>query len=183
MATVESQEVRIELNTIEELFAEPAADPFDPESRYVSGIDDLVNQLIHSPRSQEPLRVVISLPAAVIEPDLKDQAQEALARYSMAQIEAADRDLEWLRRRGRFSLITSVVIILVALLLAWLLGSLVPLPPSVQTFLISGFSVFSWVALWDPFNIYLYEWREPARKRRIFTRLLQAELIIEPKQG
>jgi hypothetical protein len=181
MAIEESQEVRTELNTIDELFAEPAADPFDPQSRYVSGIDELVHQLIHSPRSQEPLRVAISLPAA-IEPGLKEQTQEALVRYSIAQVDAANRDLEWLRRRGKFSLITSVIIILVALLLAWLLGSLVPLPPPVQTFLISGFSVFSWVALWDPFNIYLYEWREPARNRRIFTRLLQAELIFEPRQ-
>jgi hypothetical protein len=36
------------------------------------------------------------------------------------------------------------------------------------------------VAVWEPFGIFLYEWRAPARNRLIFERLQQAELKIEP---
>ena len=134
-------------------------------------------------REYKPTQVKITLPDQAIEPGLKEKTQAALARYSAAQIEAADLELEQLRRRGRFSLISAIVIILVAIVVVWFIGWLNVLPETVESFLVGGLSVFAWVAVWDPFNVYLYEWRVPVRTRRIFERLRQAEVVIQPCAG
>jgi hypothetical protein len=180
MSSNEINKVGIQLNSIEELFDPPEADPFEPDSRYVAGIDELAQQLGKLRLRHKPAQVVITLPAQAIEPGLKEKTQAALARYAGAQIEVAELELEQLRRRGRFSLISAIVIILVAMAVVWFIDWLNLLPGTVQSFLVGGLSVFSWVAVWDPFNVYLYEWRVPVRTRRIFEQLRQAEVVIQP---
>jgi hypothetical protein len=180
MSSNELNKVGIQLNCIDELFAPPEANPFEPDSRYVAGIDELAQQIGKLHPRDKPAQVVISLPAEAIEPGLKEKTQAALARYAAAQIEAADVEIEQLRRRGRFSLISAIVIILVAIVVVWFIGWLNLFGGTLQSFLVGGLSVFSWVAVWDPFNVYLYEWRIPVRTRRIFERLRQAEVIIQP---
>ena len=184
MTTNGVDKIGIQLKTIEELFDPPEANPFEPDSRYITGIDELAQQLAKRHlNGAKPTQVVITLPAEAIEPGLKEKTQAALARYSAAQIEAADLEIEQLRRRGRFSLISAIVIILVAIAVVWIIGWLNLFGGTVQSFLVGGLSVFSWVAVWDPFNVYLYEWRVPVRTRRIFERLRQAEVVIQPCAG
>jgi hypothetical protein len=181
MSTDEIDKVGIQLKTIEALFDPPEANPFDPDSRYESGIEELAQQLAKRHlNGAKPTQVVITLPAQAIEPGLKEKTQAALGRYATAQIEAADLEIEQLRRRGRFSLISAIVIILVAIVVVWFIGWLNLFGGTLQSFLVGGLSVFSWVAVWDPFNVYLYEWRVPVRTRRIFERLRQAEVVIQP---
>jgi hypothetical protein len=184
MSTNEIDKVGVQLKTIEELFDPPEANPFEPDSRYIAGIEELAQQLAKQRlREYKPTQVDITLPDQAIEPGLKEKTQAALARYATAQIEAADLELEQLRRRGRFSLISAIVIILVAIIVVWFIGWLNILPETVESFLVGGLSVFAWVAVWDPFNVYLYEWRVPVRTRRIFERLRQAEVVIQPNAG
>ena len=49
--------IKVRLNAIEELFAEPEADPFDPDSRYRTGMEELLDQM-HGLRWKR-LKVVI----------------------------------------------------------------------------------------------------------------------------
>jgi hypothetical protein len=184
MPTNKVNKVSIQLNSIEELFAPPQANPFEPDSRYVTGIDELVQQLNKMRLRDKLAQVIISLPAqAIVEPGLQKKIQSALARYAAAQIETAQLEIEHLRRRGRFSLISAIVIILVAIALVWFIGQLNLFGGTLQSFLVSGLSVFAWVAVWEPFNIYLYNWRIPARNRRIFELLRQAEVVIQAQSG
>jgi hypothetical protein len=180
MSSNEINKVGIQLNSIEELFTPPEADPFEPDSRFVAGIDELAQQIGKLRLRDKPAQVAISLPAQAIEPGLKEKTQAALARYATAQIEAADVEIEQLRRRGRFSLISAIVIIIVAIVVVWFIGQLNLFGGTLQSFLVSGLSVFAWVAIWEPFGIYLYEWRVPVRTRRIFEKLRQAEVVIQP---
>lgn len=180
MSDIEINKISIQLKTIEELFAPPEANPFEPDTRYISGIEALVQQLTRLHLRQKPTQVVISLPAQAIEPGIKEKTRVALARYAAAQIEAADVEIEQLRRRGRFSFISAIVIIVIAIAIVSLIGWLNLLGGTLQSFLVGGLSVFSWVAVWDPFNVYLYEWRNPAGRRRIFEQLRRTEVVIQP---
>ena len=180
MPNSQVNKVSIQLNNIDELFAPPAASPFEPDSRYVTGVEELVRQLARLRLRYHPTQVCIVLPAENIEPGLKEKTRAALARYATAQIETADAEIDQLRRRGRFSLISAILIILVAIGLAWFIGWLHPAGGTLQTFVVGGLSVFSWVAVWEPFNIFLYDWRGPARTRRLFERLRQSEVVIQP---
>jgi hypothetical protein len=170
--------VSIQLKTIEELFAPPEANPFEPDSRYVSGIDELAQQMARFHLRGNLAQVVITLSAQAIEPGLKEKVQTALGRYAAAQIETANIEIDQLRRRGRFSLISAIVIIILAIAVVWFIGWLSLFGGTLQSFLVGGLSVFAWVAVWEPFGIYLYEWRSPARNRRIFEQLRQAEIVI-----
>jgi hypothetical protein len=71
------------------------------------------------------------------------------------------------------------VIIFIAIAVVSFIGWLDLFGGTLQSFLVGGLSVFSWVAVWDPFNIYLYEWRGPARTRRIYEQLRLAEVVIQ----
>ena len=89
MPNTQVNKVSIQLNTIDELFAPPQANPFEPDSRYVTGIKELVRQLTQLRLRYHPTQVLISLPVQKIEPGLKEKTQAALARYAAAQIETA----------------------------------------------------------------------------------------------
>lgn len=172
-------EIRIRLKTIDALFATPEINPFDPDTRYISGIDELVQQLTAMKLRHSKTRVIINLPAQAMRPGLKEKTQAAIARYCNVQIKSAMGDIDQLRRQGRFSLVSAVIIISVAIGLVTLISWLDIFNGTLATFVTAGLSVFSWVAVWEPFNIYLYYWRIPARTRRLFEHLQQAELVIE----
>ncbi len=181
MSTPEINEVKVRLNSLAELFTLPEVNPFEPNSRYETGIDELVHQLNGMKlRQKMKTRVVIGLPASALEPGLEEKTQAALARYCAAQIEANQREIQHLRWRGRFSLISAIIIIALAIGVVSFIDSLNVLNETLQSFLIGGLSVFSWVAVWEPFGIFLYDWRPPTRNRLIFERLQQAELKLEP---
>jgi hypothetical protein len=180
MPTDELDQIRVQLNAIEELFAQPEIDPFDPNTRYVSGVDEAVQKLTGRSPKQKTLQLEISLPAQHVKPGLQDATKDALARYANAQIKGADEELEYLRRRGRFSLLSAIIIVVVAIVVVWFIGRLNLLGDTIQSFLVGGLSVFSWVAVWEPFNIYLYDWRAPARTRYIFEQLRKAQVVILP---
>jgi hypothetical protein len=173
-------EMKIHLKTVEALFAEPDADPFDPDSRYVSGMDELVNQLRMMRIGNRKVRVAITLPAQAMQAGLREKLRAAWTRYCQAQMEASQLELTQLRQRGRFSALSSAVIIFLGGVLVLIVANLKFIGDTLQAFLVSGFSVFSWVTVWEPFGIYVYQWRAPARNILIFKRLKEAELLIEP---
>ena len=82
MATGNVDEIKVRLNGIEELFSEPEADPFDPDSRYWTGLEELLEQM-HGLRSKER-RVVIELPPETLKSDLQKKTEAGLRRYCRA---------------------------------------------------------------------------------------------------
>jgi hypothetical protein len=179
MPTNEFNEVRIHLNVIEELFAEPEANPFDPNSRFISGIDELFYTLRRIP-VRKKIRVFITLPDHLIGPDLEEKTRAALTRFCIAKIEESRRETDKLRRLGRRALVSAVAVILVTLLLATLITGLDFLNDNTKFLFSQGLIVFGWVTLWYPANIFLYDWRPHARARVGFEKLRDADLVIEP---
>lgn len=102
-------EIEIRLNTIEELFGEPAADPFDPQSRYQSGIDEIAQQprLMWRPQLT---RLLIRLPGEAMEPDLPGRTKAALERYCAAKVRENQQAITETRHQGRWGFISALII-------------------------------------------------------------------------
>jgi hypothetical protein len=172
-------EITLKLNSMEELFAEPAADPFDPQSRYLSGIDEVAGQLRLIPRNlNEQTQLTIALPATAVTPTTQSTLKAALDRYSTAQITANQQVIAELRigsrRQSIYALIISVVLVIFTLLLLALIPKLNEYSGALAGFL--GIAI--WVIFWDPIYNYVYAWRPNRLDIRVFENLRQATLIV-----
>jgi hypothetical protein len=173
-------EYRLSLHNVEELFAEPAADPWDPASRYVSGIDEAVNYFHQQNIRDHPLRLVISLQEQTIDAALIQRTREALQRYCDFQIVDNQRQIRDMEIEGNRTLITSIPILAVIVIIGLLAYMIPGLPQALLYFIATTLGVFAWVALWNPADYYIYEWRPFRRYRIIFEKLRDGELIIQP---
>jgi hypothetical protein len=173
-----TREYYLKLNTIEELFAEPSGDPFDPESRYVSGIDEIAAKMRLSRRAlRERSRLSIHLPEAAVPAETQSTAKAALDRYCGAKIAENQQVIAELRVLSAWESFTGVPIAVILVVLAALLSN-VPWLQTVSWVLIAVLGIAVWVVLWDPVWNYVYAWRPNRLDERIFTNLRDAELEI-----
>jgi hypothetical protein len=125
-------------------------------------------------------RLVIALPAGEVEPGLDHQVKLALQRYCTEMIAQNERDLREVRRGGRRQLPYSLVIILIGAVLVYLVSVLASTSSStLTTFLAGALSILSWVALWQPFQAFIYDWMPYRRDITILERLKSVEVVIE----
>ena len=174
----ERNEIEIGLNMIEELFGEPGADPFDPQSRYVSGIDEIAQQLRLMPQRQ-PTQVVIRLPAEAMEPDLLAHTKAALGRYCAAKVRENQQAVDETRHQGRSDFISSLIIAGVVITLTAVVVYSNILGTLLSTALTYWVAIINWVVLWDPIWTFVYAWRPYRRERQLYDNLQAAELLIE----
>ena len=177
--TVEPIEIQLSLNSKEELFAEPDANPFDPDSRYLSGIDELVGQMRLKPRDlDKKSRLIIHLPQMVRNPDTKSTLTDALKRYCAAKILENQQVIKELRSSNRQIVISALVIVVLVLLLTILLVSLIPGLQAVSGAIAGFVGIAVWVIIWEPIYNYTYAWRPNKLDIRVYENLREADLMI-----
>ena len=170
----------IDLTSIEQLFGQPSADPFDPDSRYIAGIDEVVDQFQLLPhRQRREQQILITLPPQVIKPELEEETRAALRRYCEAKVDQSQRELNKVKRKAPRALLYSLVIVFIGLSLGALILSTAFFSDAIKTLLSNGLTIFAWVALWEPAGIYLYEWIPLTRDKRLYQLLKELELSIE----
>lgn len=179
MAKRNTGEIRVRLNKIEELFAEPESDPFDPDSRYRSGLDELLEQM-HGLRSKE-IRVVIELEPTTIEPGSQEKVEAAFRRYCQARIDELQRLLREHWRLTCRQLATAALVFLTLFASAVLVVTAESLPTYLQTLIMFCLGVFAYATLWAPADLLLYAWRPYQEDLRRHRRLLVADLEIRSR--
>lgn len=177
----DSRKYQLELNRADELFAEPEADPFDPNTRFQSGIDELIAQLRLHPRELgHTSHIGIRLPASEINADTKASIRAALERYCVANIELNRQIIADLRVSSGWYTISAILVSLALILFA---GALVNVMPSQYGGAIAGLvGIAIWVILWDPIYNYFYAWRPNRRDIRVLENLRNCELTLEESQ-
>lgn len=173
-------EMDITLNRLEEMFAEPAADPFDPASRYISGIDEVVAKLrLLRGELLGRKRLVVHLPQAAIGPETQSALQAALERYCTAKIAENRQVINELRvdrpRQLISALAISAALILFSVLLVNFIPGLAPLSGAISGFV----AVAVWVVIWEPVYNYIYSWRPYRRDVWIYEKLRAADLVVD----
>lgn len=173
-------DIALSLNSMEAFFAEPDADPFDPESRYISGIDDVVAQMRLKPRDLDnPSRLTVRLPETAVTPDTQSTLKAALDRYCSAKIVENQQTINELRISSRRQAISALIIVILLVVTTMLLVYLVP-ELQVISGAIAGFiGIAIWVIFWDPIYNYVYAWRPNALDINVFKNLLTTALVVK----
>ncbi len=179
-----SAQIEIKLSSLEEMFAEPAADPFDPDSRYISGMDEVVGQLRLKRRElDEKTRLLIRLPQTAVTADTAAILKAALDRYGAAQIAQNQQAIEELRVGSRRETLSAIVIATMLIILTIFLVNLIPELEQVSGALAGFVGIAVWVIFWDPIYNYVYAWRPNRLDIKVFENLQKAELVIEGKES
>jgi hypothetical protein len=177
------REITLHLDDIQDLFTEP-----EPGSdRYVSGIDYLYSEVrVHTRVLKRPdtYKVTIELPQEKITEDLLERTRAKIKRYCQFKAEQSHKELIVLRHQGVDALRRSLVVAVICLVLG---GIATVLSQSgihnvLQALLlfIAAFFVLGagWVALWMPFEYFLYDGWPFQQDMRIYNQIADADLVI-----
>jgi hypothetical protein len=130
-------------------------------------------------RVSKPASLVIELP----EKDLADTSSslitEAVCHHFRFRQDDLTHDLKIARREGIYSLLLMLGnIALVLLFVIYVIVNEIPLE-SVAVVIILGFlTIMNWATIWDTYEHFVYEYRNLARKRRIFQKVTKIPVTI-----
>ena len=174
-------EITLPLPALANLFVAPDVGPFSPQYETYGdrpGMDVIASRLrTESPRS--PVRAIVELPAEAIEPGLEERAQAAAGRYCRVKLDELDRGLREVTSHGIRALLLGLLAVLV------LNGLARPLERSgdaLLELLAQGLQITSWVILWVPIGLLVYDRWYYTRDRKIYRRMETMEIRVVPRR-
>ena len=181
-------EITVPLDDIQDLFADP-----EPGSeRYVSGIDSLYSEVRSHTRVLKPperYKVSIELPRDKITEGLLESTRAKIKRYCQFKAGQSHKELMVLRHQGLDALRRSFVVALICVVLGTIatLLSQSGIQNALQALFlfIAAFCVLGagWVALWMPFEYFLYDSWPFQQDMRIYQQMADADLVIKERSG
>jgi len=187
MTTTQAQDITIRLETIDQLFNAPDINPFSEEEVDVLGEPALLRAvqrlLARRVKNWEGMRLILELPTDQITPELEQQTNKALRRYSDARIEKNHLKIRLSRTRSLIGLgiVTTASIILIALTYYLFTNVYTRASDTVVGVVASCVSVFVWVSIWGPMEKLLFDWVQPHMENDILRKLPTLDIIIRPK--
>ena len=171
-------DITLHLDNLEQFFAVPEPDPFDPLARFGTGLETIISEL--KPKALiRRVRTTIRLPADQLKPDAEAQLCEALTRYCQFHIRQNRQDLISLRWQGLKALQNGLIFLGVCLLLSTFFENAEMFPEWLRRFAGEGFLIAGWVSLWHPIEILLYEWWPLSRQIDIYKSIMGMDLIFQ----
>jgi hypothetical protein len=180
-------EITLPLDDIQDLFADP-----EPGSdRFVSGMDYLYSEVRVRSR-HEKFRVIIELPQGKITEGLLERTRAKLKSYCQFKFEQSHKELMALRHQGGDAIKTSIVVLVPCLVLGvictWLTQSgITGIHGIVEALFIVLAAVCvlgaGWVALWMPFEYFLYDGWPFQQDMRIYNQMSDADFVIRERDG
>ena len=181
-------EITVPLNNIQDLFADP-----DPGSdRFVSGMGSIYSEMrVHTRvyKQSEKYKVTIELPREKITEGLLEKTSEKIKRYCQFKVEQSHKELIVLRHKGLDALRRSICVVLIGI------GLGIPattLSQSGVNSVLEGVLLFialfcalgaGWVAVWMPFEYFLYDGWPFQQDMRVYKQMADADLVITERSG
>lgn len=131
-------------------------------------------------RVDRPLALTVYLGAQAAAPDDVATLQQAIHEYFAEQARAARTRLQRLFRMGRITLLIGVLFVGAANVLGDLVIGVVGRYDFGKV-LKESFAIGSWVALWRPLEIFLYDWWPIRDEARLYDRLSAMDVrVVDP---
>jgi hypothetical protein len=177
-------EIVVDLNRPEELLTTDPVGLLGDDGdrvRTVTGVDQLLAELLGRSRVARTKRVVLTLPAAVLSEDSARRLTAAVARWSERRLEQLDREARVLWRQGLRSLRVGTLLFLVGLVFSS--DFLEPdIPDVLQQVLGNGvFLVIAWVGLWYPLDLLFFARLPLRREQRVLRALTQMPIDVRAR--
>lgn len=150
--------IRVDIDTLDELFSPPVPNPLAGRFETTSGIEQIEQQAKLLPRPHLAHgRIVVALPQRPEQPDIDARLAAAVAGYSRERIADIEKELEQSVHEGRQALWLGLGFLACCLLLSSAAATMTFLPPLIQRLFSEGFIIAGWVALWRPIELLLYD--------------------------
>ena len=180
--------ITLPLDDIRDLFADP-----EPGSdRFGSGMDYLYGEVrVHRRvlKKSDGYTVAIELPREKITEGLQERTNAKIKRYCQFKAEQNHKDLIVLRLQGIDALRRSIWVALICVVLgiiatAWSQSGINSVLEAVLLFIVA-FCVLGagWVAVWMPFEYFLYDGWPFQQNMRIYNLIADADIIIREREG
>jgi hypothetical protein len=175
--------IELKIKTIAQLF-----DSRDPAPFLERDLDDDAVDYILSATMEHPVRTPISLIIEISEAEPSsvelNTIKDAIHNHFNYSAELARRKMARTWRQGQFTFLIGISVLFACLTIARSLPSLSPLLPILPISVIrEGLVIMGWVAMWRPFDSFLYSWWPQLEQRRVFKKLAQAPIEFKIKQG
>jgi hypothetical protein len=188
MSEEQLREITLPLDDIQELFTDP-----EPGSdRFVSGMDYLYGEVrVHTRVLKQPdkYRVTIGLPREKITEDLLERTRVKIQRYCKFKAEQSHKEVIVMRHQGLDALRRSIWVALICVVLgmgatAWSQSGINSILEAVLLFIVA-FCVLGagWVAVWMPFEFFLYDAWPFQLDKRVYNLIADAEIVIKESEG
>jgi hypothetical protein len=175
-----TNQIDIDLNSPVELFEEPASDPWDPATRYRSGIDEIWAKLRSIP-IHAPVAITIRLPDEALTVGLEMRTKDAITRYCDAKIEAVTNERVAVIKEGRRDFILSIVTVLGLFLIIALLVRVFQMEGALLTALVAWTGIAAWAILWNPVDSFVWA-RTPLRREiYLWEKLKGSDLSVRAR--
>jgi len=152
--------------------------PF-PEKELTEEAEDAISGHLDEYRVSKPARLVLEMPEKDLTEITAPQIIESVRHHFGFRQDMLTHDLKIALREGMYSFILMVVnICLLLLFVAYVTVKEIPVQ-SIKVVLILAFlTIINWATIWDTYEHFLYEYRNLARKRRIFRKITKIPVDI-----
>lgn len=166
-------DLRVRLLRVEDLFATPDVDPFlEVHAGYDErpGVEQMLSAL-RLARKNATATATIELPAAAETTGLEETTRRAMGRYCRRKLALIDEELDGVYRFGVRALLWGLLAVAV-------LNGLASTIEDEADPIAAGLGVASWVILWVPVNLLVYDRWYYKRDERAYRALLEAPIAI-----
>ena len=174
-------EVTLALRAPADLFTPPTSDPFSEEFESYGekpALDAIVAEM-EAGKIPSRVRTLVELPAEEIDPSLEQRIRDAVARYCRVKLAALDVEL---RKTTQLGFRTLVIGFLAVIVLNAASRELDNSNNDIVLAISQGLSIISWVTLWFPVNLLLYDRWYYRRDQTVFRTLLAMEITVRPSR-
>ena len=169
--------IEINLPRIQQLFNSLDPSPFHEKDLDADAEDYMVGAVREFPLAT-PLKLVLHMPEIEAAVAKAMDLETAIHRYFSYRRDSAGRDLRFLLREGRLSLVIGLGFLALCLSLRALLLS--SPPGAVRSIIAEGLMIAGWVAMWRPIQTFLYDWWPVRRLGQVFEKLSAMTVEIRP---
>jgi hypothetical protein len=168
--------IELELRELSQLF-----NSFDPSPFHERDLDPKAEEFIVGwaddyPRGT-PLALTVHLSQKPRDPALVEKVEPAIHAHFAELVRTSRRELRVLFSIGRASLLIGLGFLAVCTVASRLVANLGTHPLyRIGAF---GLEIAGWVAMWRPFEIFLYDWWPILRRRRQYERLARMPVQVE----
>jgi len=174
MSTETDNRIEVRLRDLSQLFNSMDPSPFIDRDLDDAAEEFIVNWARELPHKTE-FELVIHL-AAPPSPDRIEGTEAAVRHYFKSRAGMKRRELRFLLRRGRVSLVIGLVFLAACLGL----GEMALRAPlgTLAGFVELGLQIVGWVAMWRPLEIFLYDWWPILSDQRLLERLARMKVRL-----
>jgi len=160
--------IEMRLRTVMQIFNSLDPSPFhekdlDPDA------EAYIAEIVQDFPLAQPMKIVIHLPCKEAECEEAKTLEPAIQHHFGYLEASAARELRLKFRQGRVSLLIGIAFLLVMGVISTIIS---PYTHSgFAAWIAGGLLIVSWVAMWEPVNIFLYLWWPIRRKQRIYRKI------------